>query len=300
MNGSDHAFRKQAESGEFFGPAMGVSNKYYHDLNKYWSSTSLKFMASTSPLHFRAKFFDSLEAESKHSDARALGSLVHCYLLSPGEFESEFFKMPELNLRLKEDRAIRDQIALDNVGKTLVDDELIAKAKRMADSVMNHRRSRELLAGASYETAHFWQCPFSGLRFRSKVDSLFGDILCELKTTGDGSPQGFAKQVFNLDYDLSLVHYAQGVRATLGHEISRLFFITVESVEPHCVQHYGIAPGWLEIGHAKWLDAITKLSRGVHEGIWPGYWHDDGGADPVLDAPAWELRKIQTGDNDGV
>jgi len=97
IEATDNAFGSSAEIGAFKGAVKNLSNQQYHSLKAYWSSTDLKFMTANSPSHFKAKYMDKKIEFTEPNAAMILGSLVHCVVLTPQDFEKEFFVMPDLN-----------------------------------------------------------------------------------------------------------------------------------------------------------------------------------------------------------
>lgn len=288
---TDASFQAASKVGAFKGAVANLGNSEYHSLKHYWSSSDLKYLSKSSPEHFAYKYFGAGRAEQiKVTDDMALGSLVHCFLLTPDEFEKDFFIIPPLNLRKNEDKEKKENLIKNNPGKTPVTDELIQQAVLMTNSAMAHPKVRELLEPLKKELSFFWTCPFSGLNFRAKLDGASSRHFIELKTTGDASPEFFSKHIFDMNWDLSLVHYRNGVKAIMDVE-PPAYFIAIEREPPYTVQPYLAGPGVWETGHHKWLDAVTKLSDGLQKNQWPAYF-DMKGDIPEINPPPWAINKV--------
>jgi exodeoxyribonuclease VIII len=277
-------------TGEFRGVIANLPNKVYHAISNYYSSTSLKYLFGHSPMHYRAKYIDKI-LPSARSAAMLLGSVVHSLVLTPDEYDSEFYVMPDVDGRTKEGKERKAQALLDCGGRDLISEYDHVTAAQICESVRSHTLSDRLLGGATVELSYFWQCPLTGLLMRSKIDGINGGDLIELKTTTDVSPSGFSRQAYNMHYDLSMAHYMEGIRV-LTDERVKGYFIAVETEAPYVVQTYEASEDFIDGGHAKWLSAIQALERSLSSGVWPGYQDeriDEGHL--MLMPPAWTVKK---------
>jgi len=268
-----------------------LSNRDYHAMSSHWSSTALKYLHQTSPLHFKAKYIDKVLEQKPASDEMILGSLVHALVLTPDVIEKEFVFMPECDLRTKEGKAIRDNIIGVANGRTIVDDDIRERANAIAESVVSNKQANQMLYESEREVSYFWTCPFTGLSLRSRVDAINPMYLVELKTGRDMSPSQFQRSAYNMNYDLSAAHYMEGLRQN-NSERKAMCFITVETVAPYVVQCYEVSPEFLSVGHAKWLDAITKLEAGITKGHWPGFYDPEVEPFPLLTPPVWAMKNV--------
>lgn len=297
VDASDKSIWGALKQGIFTGAVLNMRNSDYHALDKYASSTRLKHIYATSPAHYKAKYLDNPQP-SKQTEAMTLGSLVHCLVLTPHEYASEFFILPEINMRTNDGKAEYAALVAANAGKIAIDEELLEKARAMTKSVLSHPKSKLLDVGRK-EAAFFWQCPFSGLRFKAKLDQSSSGHFIELKTTRNASPDDFARDAFNMNYDLSLVHYRQALKLVMGVE-PPAWIAAVESETPHICEFYPVGASMWETGHAKWLDAITKLERAMKTGIWPSYVPEII-EPPPMESPAWAIKKLlPEGINNGI
>ena len=273
-----------------------MSNSEYHSLKDSYSSTQLKYLYSTSPCHFKAKYIDGTIEPSGSTAALALGSLVHCLVLTPSEISKEFVFMPKCDLRTKAGKEIRDRVEFAAEGRLVVSEDVREQAVAMSNAVLANKSATKLLDGGRSEVSYFWTCPLTGLKFRSRADHVTGTNLIELKSGRDMSPTGFQRQAYNLSYDLSLAHYLEGLSQN-KIDVRESYFITVESEAPYVVQCYKADDSFIAMGHFKWLDAITKLAAGVTEGKWPVYVDPSVDEFPLLMPPAWAARSNMFNDD---
>lgn len=275
---------------DFVGIIEGLSNDVYHSLKGYVSSSQLKFMHKTSPAHYYAQYLTGAVPEKKTTDKMHLGSYVHEKFLTPGE--NTFFVMPEYDARTKEGKAIRDE-ALEVAGSRICISKDLGET---GDAIVESLKKKFYPELESYhsEVSIFWRCPFSQLYFKARADGLMSDTLLELKTTESAHPETFSRHAYNMNYDLSLYHYMEGLKQC-GREIKKAVFIVSETTAPYVCEKYTVGDGFLATGHEKWLKAVTQLEDGLKNQSWPSYVPDTCD-ELVLNPPKWALSKELIGE----
>jgi len=274
--------------GAFFGAVKNITNTEYHSMHEYWSSSDLKFMIENSPAHFQHEYFPERKPK-KNTESKILGSLVHSHLLSPQDFDKEFAKMPAFPTKEECGISIKDQKAKwfeQNKDKTEYTDELLEKSLLMAESVRRNEEAMTLLNSGEKELSIFWTCPFSKLKFRAKCDVGGPRHLVELKTAISGHPLEFSKQIVNLHYDLSIIHYGEALRSKFKIA-PPASFIVVESEPPFVTSVYPVGATVLETGHRDWMSAVTQLRDGLVNKKWPGYQLPNG--EKAIEVPKWAM-----------
>lgn len=148
------------------------------------------------------------------------------------------------------------------------------------------------------------------------------DIIGDLKTTEDASPEGFAKSIANWRYDVQHAYYMDGTRLALEQgkcnppqegkaELSvywtdpvtgvlcrcrpdfwrgypkHFAFIAVEKKPPYAVGVYVLDSEGVEIGRAQYQHDLRVYAECVRTGEWPGY----GDKIQTISLPAWYANK---------
>lgn len=148
------------------------------------------------------------------------------------------------------------------------------------------------------------------------------DIIGDLKTTEDASPEGFAKSIANWRYDVQHAYYIDGTRLALEQgkctppqegkaELSvywtdpvtgvlcrcrpdfwrgypkHFAFIAVEKKPPYAVGVYVLDSEGVEIGRAQYQHDLRVYAECVRTGEWPGY----GDKIQTINMPAWHANK---------
>lgn len=283
-------FVDKASLGEVDGAYFGLSNLQYHSIRRYWSSSALKVLSESSPASFHYQYIKSWP-ESSDSAALRLGSAVHALVLEPEHFSRDFACMDfEPNRRSNAGKAQIEEFERANEGKLIISSEESNTAMAMANSVIGNKKIAPYLEDLHKEASVFWTCPYSGIKFRCRPDGFNDKHIIELKTTRVNGPKPFIKEIRERNYDLSLHHYAEGLRVELMLDHIEKYFIVVRNEWPFesWIRRADIA--MQELGHAKWMDAVTKLETGLVHGLWPGW--DDESDDVMEIGPAlWELKE---------
>lgn len=298
VEAGDPAIPGALSVGAFKGAITNLANDAYHSKKAYWSSSDLKFITDSSPAHFHHEYFRKdekgntirKERESKWSNEKDLGSLTHCLILEPQNFEKDFFLMPDLNTRTNEGKARREELLTNNPGKLPITDEMLIHANGMRSSVQANDEVMKLLEPGRKEASYFWTCKYSNLNFKAKLDQSSSIHFCELKTSYTAHPDHFPRIAYNLNYDLSLYHYREALRNVMGIEVPA-YMIVVEPEPPYVCQPYKVGDGMWNTGHEKWLDAIVKLGTGMQLGKWPAYVPSIMGI-PEINPPPWAIHKL--------
>lgn len=278
--------------GEFTGLVPGMSNSQYHGLRGvYWSSSDFKYMYATSPAHFYAKYFSGQAPEKKVTDKMLLGSLVHCLFLTPQAFKEDFYVVPDLDRRTKVGKEAYEKAMIEAGSRQIVSNDMVDKAGAIVEAM--RKKFYPWMSSYQAEVSGFWRCPFSQLWMRFRADALMQDTLIEVKTTDSAKPSDFERHCFNMNYDLSAAHYVEGLRQ-LGHEIKQVVFLVVETEPPYVCERFLFGESFMQVGHDKWLDSVTKLERGLKENSWPSYLPVDMEMATLM-PPNWAIKRSDDG-----
>lgn len=148
------------------------------------------------------------------------------------------------------------------------------------------------------------------------------NVVIDLKTTDDASPEGFSKSIANWRYDVQAAFYLDGLREALRQanqlppvegvaelsaywvdqetgvlcrcrpdfwhgEPKHFAFIAVEKKPPHAVAVYVLDDDSMASGRAQYRANLETLAACKANDNWPGY----GDKVQTISVPAWHLRK---------
>lgn len=171
---------------------------------------------------------------------------------------------------------ILDEWTVNNPGRVILDNDTWDKLNKMRDSLMNHPKASKLLwdeRGGVAEQSIYWIDEETGELCRCRPDwnPNWINVLVDLKTTADASPEGFAKSVSNFRYDVQEQFYLDGAEAATGTRPDHMVFIAVETEAPYNCATYILGPEFAQIGRGKYRENLRTLHECKEKNSWPGY-----------------------------
>lgn len=166
-------------------------------------------------------FIDYKLEDKEQTDAMQLGSLVHCFVLEPKEFDNRYVsdktKCEEIGgAKPRATNAYKDwKASLKDITVITEDNYLLSKA--MSEAVLNNEASKRILAMCDkFETKV--EFTHNGLKFVSYIDAN-GEIIIDLKICADAEPRKFHRDIVNMGYYLQSGTYTLAVQEVLPYYI---------------------------------------------------------------------------------
>lgn len=178
----------------------------------------------------------------------------------------------------------------NNPGRIVLSPEVWDQLHAMANAVHSHPAAGALLTGCpgEAEKSVYWNDATTGVLCRCRPDWWRDDnVIVDLKTTEDASPEGFAKSMANYRYDVQAAYYLDGVQAATRKRPKAFVFIAVEKKPPYGVGVYVLDSDSLELGRAQYQHDLRVYAECVRTGEWPGY----GDKIQTISLPAWHANK---------
>ena len=258
---------------ELVGLVDKLSAKKYHAL-KIISKSKLDDL-ERSPEYFKYKW-DSEEQES--TSAMDFGSLFHCLLLTPKDFNKDFAIEPEVNKRTNEGKAILEEFLNANKDKIIVTNKDIENAKILVDKIKTHPIASKLLEGGKRELSMFWEDE-DGLKFKGRLDLLTPqEIIVDFKTTTIAKPGEFEKKAYDYGYHKQAFLYNKGYEKITGKKPRAFVFVAIEKEAPYSVCVYMADDLFLKVGEIEIENLIHTYKTCIRTNNWYGY----NGADPSI------------------
>lgn len=273
-----------------------MDNTEYHARPEV-SASQLKIL-NRSPLHFWDRFINPDRVPFEPTPAMILGTLAHCAILEPAEFDKRYIVVPEgIDKRTKEGKQLwQDLIA---TGREPIKHEIWQQVSGMAQAVIKHPLYALIHDGIK-ESPLFWQDNDSGVLCRALPDVLIAPceawpngLVLDLKTTGDISPESFARRVWDGEMLIQAGHYCEAFFYKYRC-LPAYGWIAVETDRPHAVKFYAATESQIEYGKAECLRLLRIYKECEQANNWPAYGDDI----TELELPAWASR-IVDGDDDG-
>lgn len=244
--------------------------------------STLKWMAR-SPAHYRSV----LTTPPVDTDAKKLGRVAHLAAFEPERFNGAI-AVWDGGRRYGKDW---DKFCEQHEGKELLTLNEYEKCRSIQRAVQANADAMRYVSGGRGEMAVLWThvAGEGANRYtfeaKGRLDFVGTEAICDLKTTKDASPTGFARQVVGLNYDAQASWYRDGFERATG-ERRPYVIVAVENYEPFVVQVYRVPEAVLAIGRAKYSAWLDRLAWCREHSSWPGY-SDVGPLD--LELPAWAL-----------
>lgn len=250
-------------------------------------SNSMLSKIAISPAHFK----EYVSNPPKQTEALVFGSLLHCLVLEPDNFDRDFAIEPIVNKRTNEGKEILAEFHETNSGKTIVTEEQFNLASILKDKIYEHKKANLLLSGkGENEISLFWEDEDTKIKCKAKLDRIKSDIIIDLKSARSAKPEIFAKQVYDLGYHRQSAFYLNGFKECYKKEAKGFVFIVVEKEPPYNVAVYEISELFKEVGKIE----ISELLQTYKECIEIDNFYGYDGAEPkihTLDPPNYVLNK---------
>lgn len=249
------------------------------------SASGAKTIIERSPAHFWHE--SALNPDRKESGAShfAVGKAAHDLLLLGGDWEDDYFVLPE-GFKWNATKMFAAEIqaatyARDELGKTLIKHEDMELVKRIADKISANADARRALLRGVPEMTLAWRDELTGVWLRARPDFLpqtciDGDevrVVSDLKfmAASHCSPRGFSKALDNFGYHMAAAHYSEGIKQVFGKYPTHWLHIVIEKDPPHTVSLYELPVEDIERGRNLMRQAINVFDQCIKRGEWPGY-----------------------------
>lgn len=202
----------------------------------YASSSTLRRCLRAGPARADARFEDD--------GSQRLAQALHALVLEPARFARDY-------LVLDRDAPPADDHdgALERIWLSGAEYAALSGARDAIRAYPRAPLAAWIDAGMN-EKSIYWT-DRAGQRWKARPDCFAGDIVLELKTTGDVSPRAFARTRRRFGYDLQAAHYVDAIERMSGRR-PRFAFVAVELGAPNYV--------WLhELSRADLARATAEL-----------------------------------------
>ncbi len=241
------------------------SNEAYHSHYDHVSN-SMKEVFRKSRALFHGRYIAKTITAPAQTDAMLVGSALHCAAGEPAEFDSRYVVAPQCDRRTKDGKAIYQAFLEASAGKDVLTPDQMQLVQGMSNAILTHPIARELINGdGPHEFTVRWQDTIPRMCRFDKL--LVDDIVPDIKTAVDPSPEGFAKACASFGYHRQGEWYCDGYRAHFGRE-PRHVFIVVGKEPPHEVFCYELSESSRDLGREQNNIAIKQLAACYESGNW--------------------------------
>lgn len=252
--------------------------KDYHSKESI-SASSIKYMAQTSVWHYlnRKPIF-----QTKYMTR---GNAVHTICYEGIEaFKKEYYVLPKLDLRKKDDKELKAKLIEKNKGKVVIDEEEDNIIRGVYEN-FNKSKKAQLYSKGKIEYSHYGT--YEGIDVRVRPDCLGDDWISDIKTCQDSSPNGFIKDIINRKYHLQAYFYC----LMLGVDPGNFRFIACETNHPFAVEVYKLDDVFIENAELEFENTWRFWKLYKEKGIVTGYQADSFEKDGTIILKGYKKRK---------
>lgn len=251
---------------------LGMSNEDYHASDGV-SKSGLDLL-SKSPLHYWAKYLDPKRKPQEPTPAMLLGTAIHTAVLEPERFAHEYAVAPAVDRRTKDGKATWEAFVAECEanGKSTISVGDLEVCNNIASVVRSHVTATELLGKGKAEVSMFWDDEDTGVLCKCRPDWLAdNDIVVDLKSTTDASPDGFMKSAFNYRYWVQAAWYLDGIERATGHRPGAFVFVAFEKEPPYACGFYYATDEMIQAGRDEYRRLVDIYADCLKTNSWRGY-----------------------------
>lgn len=254
-----------------------ISFKEYREIERLNISSLVEI--EKSPAHFQ----HFIKNPKKDTYDLMIGRLTHCMILTPDEVKNDYFVMPKLDKRKKEDKALFEDLSNANKDKECVNEEDFLECQNIANSVLSSPKIKKLLESGLSEKTILWE--LDGIKMKSRLD-FESNVIIDIKTCQDAREEQFAKDCVKYKYAEKLFSYQEASFVESGIR-KPVIIIAVEKSAPYAWKVYHLGDFWMEYGRNKFFKMIEKYKKCVSENKWDSYGHEVC----ELQIPSWVITR---------
>lgn len=251
------------------GVFRGVENDVYHR-SEGLSNTGLTQLAH-SAFHHYALTIDPNRPPREAQPGQLEGSLCHCSILEPNEFDKRYIVGPPVSRATKEWKSF----VASHPDREAIKPDQYETAMRQGESVRRLPEVREALEDGEAEESAWWPDPETGVLCKCRPDWRHrageGSILLDVKTCGDAQPAEFGRQIGRKGYYRQHAHYADGYAIASGKPVLAFVFVAVEATYPYAASAVMLDDAAIEQGRREVRRLTDLYAKCKREGVWPGY-----------------------------
>lgn len=188
--------------------------------------------------------------------------------------EKPELKSPKLSATYKK---LEGQFLAENEGKYIIQDvgfQSFEAIEHMLTACYSDPTIRKLIEGTEYQLSIFWTDPETGLKLKTRPDvcKRKKNVIVNLKTTLDGSPAKFSRDLANFDYPLQACVEIRGcIDGGLMDRVDNYFWLVVEKQPPYNAVIYEFDKADMDICMSEYRYLVNKIAQAMEKNEYPGY-----------------------------
>jgi len=197
------------------------------------------------------------------------GRAFHMCMLEHDKYEKEVVVEPDVNKRTKAGKEEYQKFLTLHNGMTILSTDEYQSLTGMRNKLTSSIEAMELLSGGIAEQVNVWNDPDSHVSCKGKADywNKERNILVDIKTTQDSSPEGFKGSAYKYGYDRQASFYLDGFGA------DQFWFIVIEKSAPYNMAIYNCSDEFLAGGRTKYKTLLDMYNYYFIQKLFDPYEH---------------------------
>jgi hypothetical protein len=162
-------------------------------------------------------------------------------------------------------------------GREVLSADEMTKIEAISASVMAHHTAAAIFTVPGHnEVSAFAVHPILKVRMRARFDRFLPkqEMIADLKTSANASPESFPKSIANYGYHRQSAFYLDVLEFATGIKTNQFPHVVVEKEPPYAVAVYLLDDGSLEKGRQEYVQALEQVMKCEEAGEWPAYSQD--------------------------
>ena len=263
-----------------------------------------------SPATYFARHLDPQRPPERERAGQLEGTLAHCAVLEPDEFDRRYVVVPadaprrptdaQWNAKKPSDDSVAAMAWWRDFNERTAGACVITAAQRdvalqQAASMRAIPALRDALAGGAVaESSAFAIDEGTGELMRCRPDLAYrvdrGVILFDVKTYSSAAPDEFARQVARKRYHVQDAYYRDVYARAAGVDVLGFVFIAVETEYPFLAHALMLDDESIDAGRRAYRRDLDTYAACTASGTWPSY----GDEISLITLPRWITRKDET------
>lgn len=266
----------------------GISIQDYHANKTHISSTGIKMVKKSlslwkwmqsHPQEYKLHFdfgnsFEVALLDKENFDKSVAIMQTQDWIAKANEGREKPYASPKQS---KIYQTTEDDFLEKNAGKYFIPDvgpQSFEYLEYMLESCHKDAVIQKLIDNTEYQTSLFWTDQESGINLKTRPDicKRKKNVIVNLKTTTDGSPTEFSRELANYDYPLQAAIEIRGcIETGLMPQVDNYFWLVVEKVPPFNATLYEFDKSD-QLSLLDELDfLLKKIAHAQQENLYPGY-----------------------------
>lgn len=263
----------------------GLSNDAYH-ASPGISNSGLA-LVDRSPWLYWSRTQDPKRPPEPERAGQLEGSLLHCALLEPEEFDKRYVVGPSVHRGTK----VWKEWCAAHTDRIPIQSDQRETAFAQAESARAIKDVADAVSKGDREVSAYWNDPVTGVLCRCRPDFVHeaerGVVLLDAKTYSNADPWDFALQAARKGYHRQAAYYSDGYELASGRPVLAFIFVVIETEWPYAASAVMLDDASMAAGRALYRRNLDRYAACLQTNTWPSY----SSAIELVSLPSYAMEK---------